>query len=56
MIFLKAGDSTNADTFLNHYYAHASNTPVGQKIFHQHSCQCSGVCRPFERFIIYTLH
>ena len=26
----EAGDWTNADTFLSHYYAHASDTPVGQ--------------------------
>ena len=25
---LKAGDWTNADAFLNHYYAHASDTPA----------------------------
>ena len=27
---LKAGHWTNADTFLNHCYAHVSDTPVGQ--------------------------
>ena len=26
---LKAVNWTNADSFLNHYYAHASDTPVG---------------------------
>ena len=31
-IILKTGDWTNADTFLKHYYAHASDSPVGQLI------------------------
>ena len=38
-IFLKAGDCTNADTFLNHYYAHASNAPVGQIILNESSIE-----------------
>ena len=29
---LKRGNWTNADTFLKHYYAHASDSPVGQLI------------------------
>jgi len=31
----KPGDWTNADTFINHYSAHASNTPVGQIILNE---------------------
>ena len=29
---LKVGDWTNADTYLNHYYACTSDNPVGQMI------------------------
>ena len=32
---LKVGDWTNADTFLNQYYAHVSRTPVGQIILNE---------------------
>ena len=38
-IFLKGGDWTNADTFLIHYYAYASNTPVGQIILNESSLE-----------------
>jgi len=34
-IYFKAGDWTNADTLLNHYYAHASNTPVCQILLNE---------------------
>ena len=31
----KAGDWTNVDTSLNHYYAHASDTPVGRIVLNE---------------------
>ena len=37
--FLKAEDWTNAGTFLNHYYAHASKIPVGQIILNESSLE-----------------
>ena len=33
--FLKAGDWTNADTFLNRYYAHVYDTTEGQIILNE---------------------
>ena len=32
---LKAGAWTNTDNFINHYYVHASDTPVGQIILNE---------------------
>ena len=32
---LKTGDWTDADTFVNHYYAQTSDTPVGQIILYE---------------------
>ena len=34
---LKDGDWTNADTFISHYYAHASDSPIGQIILNKSS-------------------
>ena len=37
---LKSGAWTNADTFINHYYAHVSDTAVGQIILDEYNNTC----------------
>ena len=37
---LKTGAWINADTFMNHYYANSSDTPIGQIMLNEYSNMC----------------